>query len=116
VGAGKQAFAPARDEAALAVEHDHRMGAAVEHVDAVLAVDRDGGDVAELPLLGQLRPVFDDAVTVFARAENGRHIVSPYESSFRGAHQREPGISRQNFWIPGSTLTRRPRNDDDFST
>ena len=77
VGAGEQAFAPAAQEIAVAVEHHHRMVAAVEDVDAVLAVDRDGGDVGELPAVRQLRPVFDDAVAVFARAENGWHVLLP---------------------------------------
>ena len=47
VRAAEQAFAPALDEIAVAIEHHHRMGAAVEDVDAVLAVDRDGSDVGE---------------------------------------------------------------------
>ena len=36
MGAVEQAFAPAPEEIALAVQHHHRMGAAVEDVDAVL--------------------------------------------------------------------------------
>ncbi len=70
----KQAFAPVRDEISVAVEHDHRMLTAVEDIDAVLAVDRDGSDVGELPSRRQLRPVFHHAVAVFARAENGAHV------------------------------------------
>src|SRR5437879_1407891 len=48
-----------------------RMGAAVEDVDAIAAVDRQRGNVSELPAVGQLRPVIDDAVAMLARAENG---------------------------------------------
>jgi hypothetical protein len=73
----EQAFAPARDEIALAVEHHHRVGAAIEDIDAVFAVDRDRGDVGEVPALRQLRPILHHAVAVFARAENGRHVSSP---------------------------------------
>ena len=58
VGAVEQAFAPAGDEIALAVQHHHRMFAAVEDVDAVLAVDRDGGDVGKAPAVRQFCPSF----------------------------------------------------------
>ena len=77
MGAAKQAFAPACDEIAVAVEHDNRMVAAVEDVDAVLAVDRDGGDVGEPPPLRQLCPILHHAVAMFARAESGRHVFLP---------------------------------------
>ncbi|GAA0003273.1 hypothetical protein BRDID11002_32740 [Bradyrhizobium diazoefficiens] len=53
------------------------MGAAVEDIDAVEAVDRDRGDVGELPAVRKFREVFDDAVAVLAGAENGWHWVSP---------------------------------------
>src|SRR5882762_9963089 len=77
--AAEQPFAPACDEIAVAVEHDHRVDAAIEDVDAVLAVDRDRGDIAEVPTLRQLRPVLHHAVAMLARAENGRHVVfSPW--------------------------------------
>ena len=75
--AGKQPFTPACDEITVAIEHHHRMGAAVEDVDAVLAVDRDGCDVGETPSLGQLRPILHHAVLMLARAENGRHVFLP---------------------------------------
>jgi hypothetical protein len=42
------------------------MVAAVEDVDAVLAVDRDGRSIGQAPAIRQFCPVFDDAVTVFA--------------------------------------------------
>src|SRR5690348_16511582 len=77
MGAAEQAFAKTGDEIALAVEHHHRMFAAVEDVDAVLAVDCDGGNIGELPAVRQLAPVFDDAVAMLARAQDGRH-VSPH--------------------------------------
>src|SRR6202163_2516402 len=71
MGAAKQPFAPAGDEIALAVEHHHRVGAAIEDVDTVLAVDRNRGNVGEIPAAGQLRPVFHHPVAMLARAENG---------------------------------------------
>ena len=66
-----------RDEIAVAVEHHHRMVAAIEDVDAVLAVDRDRGDVGQAPAVRQLRPVLHHAVAMLARAENGRHVFLP---------------------------------------
>src|SRR5882724_9668319 len=62
--AAEQAFAPASDEIALAVEHDHRMGATIEDVDAILAVDRNGSNVGEIPTVRQLRPVLHHAVAM----------------------------------------------------
>lgn len=53
------------------------MRAAVEEVDAVLAVDRDAGDIGELQAIRQLRPIVDDAVPMLARAENGCYLVFP---------------------------------------
>src|SRR3954452_25594150 len=76
----EQAFAPAFYEIALAVEHDHRMGASIEDVDAILAVDGYRGHVCEIPALGQFRPVLYDAIAMLARAENDRH-VSPQQVS-----------------------------------
>ena len=73
VRAVEQAFAPARDEIAVTVEHDHRMGAAVEYVDAVAAADRDGGHIPEVPAVRQLRPVLDHTITMLARAQDDRH-------------------------------------------
>jgi hypothetical protein len=62
-----------RKEIAVAVEHHQRVGAVVEDVDAVLAVDRDGGDVGQLSAVGQFCPVFSDAVAVLVGTENGWH-------------------------------------------
>ena len=49
VGAVEQPFAPACDEIAVAIQHHHRMRAAIEQIDAVLGVDRDGSDIGEIP-------------------------------------------------------------------
>ena len=73
VGARIFSLTPGPQEIALAVEDDHRVLAAVEHIDLVLAVDRYGRDIAKLPSVGQLRPVLDDPITVLAAAQNCRH-------------------------------------------
>ena len=70
VRAAEQAFAPRAQEVAVAVEHHHRMLAAIEDIDVVLAVDGHGGDVAELPAVGQLGPVLDHAITMLAASKD----------------------------------------------
>jgi hypothetical protein len=62
-----------RKEIAVAVEPHQRVGAAVEDVDAVLAVDRDGGDAGQHSAVGQFCPVFNDTVAVLVGTENGWH-------------------------------------------
>src|SRR5262249_34398906 len=42
--AGKQAFAERTEKVAVAIEHDHRMLAAIEDVDVVVLVDSDAAD------------------------------------------------------------------------
>src|SRR5712672_1531671 len=102
MGAIEQAFAPACDEIAQAVEHHHRMGAAIEDVDAVLAVDRHGGDVGKVPAVGQLSPILHDAVAMLVRAENGRHVVLPDVTL-------QYGLERESLLvIPGCATWRRP--------
>src|SRR6185437_3671922 len=75
--AHEQPFAPAAQEIAVAVEHDHRMGAAIEDIDAVLAVDGDAGDFAVSPALGKLAPALDDAIAIIAAAQHLRHDPLP---------------------------------------
>src|SRR3954449_10445338 len=72
------------------------MLAAVEDIDAVLAVDRDGGDIGQSPPRRQFCKIFHHAVAVFARAENGRHVCfSPPVLRHSGMVRRtRPGISR----------------------
>src|ERR1700743_58464 len=77
VGAMEQALAKAAQEISLAVQHHHRMFATVEDINAILAVDRDGGDVGQVPAVRQLRPVLYHAGALLARAEDGWHMVLP---------------------------------------
>jgi hypothetical protein len=62
----EQVFTPTGDEVARPVQYHHRMDAAVEDVDAVLAVDRDRGDVSQVPAIRQLGPILDHAVAMLA--------------------------------------------------
>src|SRR5579863_4825110 len=47
--AWKHAFAPGSQEIALAIEDDHRVFAAIENVDIVVAVDPDRADFMKTP-------------------------------------------------------------------
>ena len=73
VRAMESALAPRFDEVALAVEHDHRVLAAVEDVDAVLAVDADGSRIAELPTIRQLGPILGRLVGELSLAQDHSH-------------------------------------------
>src|SRR6202035_4610892 len=121
MGAAEQAFTPASDEIALAIEHHHRMGAAIEDVDAVLAVDRDRGDVGQIPPLRQLRPVLHHAITMLPRAENDRHLDAPpelpdhYSRMVRRTRPQMCNCTSGNLEIPGSRVSRAPRNDESGS-
>src|ERR1700682_2124137 len=82
------AFAPGAQKVSVVVEHHHRVFAAVEDVDLVLAVDRDRGDILELPAVGQLRPVFHDTVTMLAATQNDSHrgsFLKQWDSRLPGA-------------------------------
>src|SRR6202022_3874547 len=88
VRARVHAFAPGAQKVSVAVEHHHRVFAAVEHIDLVLAVDRDRGDILELPAGGQLRPVFYDTVTMLAATHNDSHhgsFLKQWDSRLPGA-------------------------------
>lgn len=53
----EQRVAPGSGKAAVTVEDDDRMAAAVEHVDAIVPINRDAADVGEVPAVRHLRPV-----------------------------------------------------------
>jgi len=46
---------------------------AVEHLNLILAVDRNRIDIVKLPTVWQLSPAFDDAVAVIAFVQNNCH-------------------------------------------
>src|SRR5882757_2032176 len=77
VRAAEQPFAPALDEIAVAIKHHHRVGAAIEQIDSVFAVDRDRSDVGQVPAVGKLGPVLDHTIAMLARAKNDRHAFPP---------------------------------------
>ncbi len=70
-------LAPAVEEAPVAIEDDHRVGAAIEQEDAVLAVDRDRGDLLQGPAFGQAAPVGHGFVAEVAAAEDVVHGCVP---------------------------------------
>ncbi len=82
VRAHENVLTPRAQEVAFAIEHAHRVGAAVEGVDIVVFVDSDGGDVrVESPPLRQFGPIVDDLIPEAVRSEYYRHGGS---SPFRG--------------------------------
>src|SRR5580700_4356866 len=78
VRAGILSLAPGAQEITLAIEHHHRMVAAIEDVDIVLRIDANRADFLEGPAVRQFRPVLDDAVFEVAGADNDRHALSPF--------------------------------------
>ncbi len=54
VRARKKRLAPGSEEIAVAVEHHHRVVAAIEDEHAILRVDADSGDIAEREACGEL--------------------------------------------------------------
>ena len=79
VRALEDALAPRAQHVAVLVEDDDRMVAAVKRVDLVLAIDADGRDVVQIPSVGPLRPAFDSAVGVVARAKCLGQSIFPQE-------------------------------------
>src|ERR1019366_9510657 len=71
--AHEQALAPGAQEPPLAVEHHHRVRAAVKDKNVVAAVDPDRGDLAIGPARGQGAPVLDHLIPVRAVADYFRH-------------------------------------------
>src|SRR5947209_2682975 len=77
VGAWILTLAPGTQKIAIAVEHHHRVVAAVEYVHVVFRVDPDRADLLERPAIRQLRPVLDDPVSEVAAADRDRHLPLP---------------------------------------
>ena len=85
VRVGEDVLAPGPQEIALAVEHHHWMGSAVEYEYVVALIDPDRGDFVKRPAGRQLRPVTIDAVAERAFSQNDiaglllafRHVCPP---------------------------------------
>src|SRR5690349_15833116 len=87
---------PAVEEAPVAIEDDHRVRAAIEQEDAVLAVDRDRGDVAELDPGRQLAPTGQRPIGPLALPEN--HASARNDIVHRLMLTR-PGMNSNLFWF-----------------
>ena len=87
VSAGVKALAPGAQEVAVGVEHNHRMFAAVEHVDVVAGVASHRGALLEPPPVGQLAPALGDLVPVLAFAQYDHFTASlSVDFTFLGIH------------------------------
>ena len=71
VGPGEHPFPPRLQETAIAVEYDHRVLAAVEHINPVLGVDAHRRHFNVSPSIGQLTPIFLHLVKEFAAPHCG---------------------------------------------
>src|SRR5215469_17885276 len=78
------AFTPGAQKIAGAIEDHHRVFAAVEHVDVVVAVDANPADLLERPAVGQLRPVGVDLVSKPPASDD-----HPYSPLVHNRHPRE---------------------------
>ena len=110
VRAIENVLAPRLQEVALAVQHHHRMRAAIEAIDPVPPIDANRGDIAELPAVRQPRPVFLRRVGVLAGADfDGHHyppvFVRPSAASraraagSRNAGSPQPPPPPDNTWM-----------------
>ena len=73
----EDALAPRAQEIAGAVEHAHRVLAAVERIDIIVPVDTDRGDIGvEFHARRQLGPPVIDFIAIAIRPEYDRHGIS----------------------------------------
>src|SRR5215469_2928591 len=77
------ALTPRAEKIALAIEDNHRMLAAIEHIDIVVSIDPDPANLLERPALWQFRPFSNDAVPELATSDN--HRTPPVRASIRFA-------------------------------
>src|SRR5213594_1317855 len=103
----KHPFAPGTQKIAVPVEHDHRVLAPIERVHPVLLVDSDRSDVGvEFAPPAQLRPLIDDLVTMWTRAQDDRHHTSPlycplhYPRASGESGARGPGSMVTSWSVP----------------
>src|SRR5215472_10587733 len=85
---------PGAQKIALAIEDHHRVLAAVECVDAIVAVDTDRGDLFERPAVGQFRPLGADPVFELAASEN--HRTPPCACIQPTSEHRHPVAERKH--------------------
>src|SRR5262249_18300773 len=57
--------------------HDHRVFAAVEDVDVVAAIDADGADFMEGPVIRELAPAFLHPIAKVTLTQNNGHFILP---------------------------------------
>src|SRR5882672_6863028 len=74
----EHALAPRTKKIAVAVEHHHRVFAAVEDVDLVLGIDGDGCGIAQRPAVRQLCPILQNFVAELAGSERDGHVPPPF--------------------------------------
>jgi predicted aminopeptidase len=66
----EKSFSERAEEIAVAVEHDHRVFAAIENIDVVVIVYADAADFLKRPVWRQFRPVLHRFVCVCAVAND----------------------------------------------
>jgi hypothetical protein len=70
------------------VENDHRVLAAIEHIDVVVAVHTDPADFLEGPAVGQFRPLGIDAVFKLAASDDHRTLLAPHPFEIGASRRR----------------------------
>ena len=101
----EDALAPRAQEIAVAVEHAHRVLAAVEGVNIVVLVDADRSDVGvEFHARRQLRPIVGHLVMIGVRSKYYRHGVLPICESLDGF----AAIIEAHSIAVGTPISRRP--------
>src|SRR5208283_4766693 len=83
VRALEERLAQGAQEIPITIEHDHRMPAAIEHINPVLRVDADAADIAVIPTVRQLPPPRLYAVGKVADSDGHAHCISPYRYAVR---------------------------------
>ena len=106
----ERALAPGAQEIPRPIEHDHRVGAAIEHIYPVIAVDADGRDILEIPAVGQAAPAFRHAVRERARADDNtcRAIGCPCRRDCIACHRLSFRVHSRNCDVV-ATATRYAR-------
>src|SRR5580692_12984 len=75
VGSRILPLTPRPQKVALAIEDDHRVLTAVEHVNVVVAIDADPANLLEGPAVGQFCPLGNDAVSELTGSDDHRTLL-----------------------------------------